>query len=397
MNLSMSSKLGALALAGSFLWGFSGHKLLTEKAVHALPPSKLRQFAMANKSYLVEHCMDPDERRGSDPSEGPQHYIDLELYGIASPDSPLLKTGFDEPKAVASAMGDDGKPDAGKPKGRLPWRIEEVYARLVLEMRTGGWEQARLSMAELAHYLEDATVPLHVTENYDGQLTNQVGAHARFEEELVDFQLASLSSSLASETPVVALDAAGRKAAVWATLRSGFVDLPAVLRADKEVILQHPEEAWPAESWKRNGGIVQRRLSKAVWLVASFWQSAWEDAGRPDPILLGPSVVQPKDKFFAASEAKAHVGEEVTIEFVVAKVGQSKKSRNVYLNSQDPHEGHFVAVIFSPNVAKVEEALKLSLRDSLKGKKIRVRGKVQMYKDAPEIVISKPEQIEVVN
>lgn len=379
------------------LWGFSGHKLITEKAVLALPESKFRQFALANKEYLVEHSIDPDERRGVDSSEGPQHYIDFELFGIVDAGSPMLQNGFDEPKPVPPVMGEDGKPVPEKPKGRLPWRIEEIYACLVMEMRTGRWEQARLTMAELAHYLEDATVPLHTTENYDGQLTGQEGAHARFEEDLVELQLAALSGSLKADAPVAAMDAAARKAAMWEALRSGFADMPVVLRADKEVILQHPEESWATESWKRSGGIVQRRLAKAVWLVACFWQSAWEEAGKPDPISLGSGLVQPKDKVFAATEAKAHVGSEITVEFVVAKVGQSKKSKNVYLNSQDPHEGHFVAVIFSPHVAKIEDALKLNLRDQLKGKKIRVRGKVQMYKGAPEIVISRPEQLELVS
>lgn len=386
--------LFAAALASSLLWGFSGHKLITEKAVLALPESKLKQFAFGNKEYLVQHCIDPDDRRGVDPGEGPQHYIDLELFGAADANSPLLKTGFDEPKPEPPSADPQAKP--AKSKGRLPWRIEEVYTRLVLEMRTGAWEQARLTMAELAHYLEDSTVPLHATENYDGQMTGQAGAHARFEEDLVEFQHAALSSSLQSEAPVTALDAAGRKAAIWESLRTGFADMPVVLRADKEVILQHPEESWPAELWKRNGGIVQRRLARAVWMVASFWRSAWEEAGKPEPLMLGSSFVPPKDKIFPAADAKAHVGEEVTIEFTVVDVGQAKKTKNVYINSHDPHEGFFTAVVFSANVAKIEEALKMNLRDQLKGKKIRVWGKVQMYKDAPEIVITKPEQLEIV-
>ena len=35
--------------------------------------------------------------------------------------------------------------------------------------------------SEFGHYIGDAHVPLHTTENYNGQLTNQVGIHAFWE------------------------------------------------------------------------------------------------------------------------------------------------------------------------------------------------------------------------
>src|SRR5207302_9896542 len=40
--------------------------------------------------------------------------------------------------------------------------------------------------AAAAHYLQDATQPLHASNNYDGQLSDQRGVHARFEAELFE-------------------------------------------------------------------------------------------------------------------------------------------------------------------------------------------------------------------
>jgi hypothetical protein len=38
----------------------------------------------------------------------------------------------------------------------------------------------------LAHYIQDAYQPLHVHNNYDGQLSGQNGLHSRFESELFE-------------------------------------------------------------------------------------------------------------------------------------------------------------------------------------------------------------------
>lgn len=61
-------------------WGFFGHKKINEHAVYSLPPEMLL-FFKPNKTYLVDHAIDPDMRRYASDFEGPRHYIDLDLYG----------------------------------------------------------------------------------------------------------------------------------------------------------------------------------------------------------------------------------------------------------------------------------------------------------------------------
>ena len=388
-----AAALTFLGLSAAFpapRWGDSAHKLIAAKAVQFLPDSTLKLFAVENEAYLVGHTMDPDARKGVDPFEEANHYIDLERYGIQDPKSPLLASGFPEPKVLVDGAAHE------KPRGRLPWRIEEVYERLVVEMRTGGWEQARQTMAELVHYVADAAVPFHTTENYDGQLTGQKGAHARFETELVGAHLAELEAGVSPEFLVKALDAAARKSALWGALRTSFEELPSLLQADQSALKEKGEGERAAQFWKAKGSLIEKRFARAIWLAASFWQSAWVDAGSPTPLLLAPRQVHPPTKVFTAEEAKDHVGEEATIEFVVAKVGFSKKSNTTYINSHDPHEGHFTAVVFSDALSNVEKALGLSLRDGLAGKKVRIRGKIQLYKGSPEIIVEKSGQIEMV-
>ena len=82
--------------------------------------------------------------------------------------------------------------DLANKNGRVPWRAEEIFDKLVTTFvdagkNPGGYslDNARYLSAVLAHYVEDAHQPFHGVANYDGQLTNQRGIHSRFETELV--------------------------------------------------------------------------------------------------------------------------------------------------------------------------------------------------------------------
>ena len=74
--------------------------------------------------------------------------------------------------------------------GLLPWRVEEMYGKLVRAFadvkaeRGYARDNVKFLSAVMAHYIGDAHVPFHAVLNYDGQLTNQQGLHSRFESEL---------------------------------------------------------------------------------------------------------------------------------------------------------------------------------------------------------------------
>ena len=73
--------------------------------------------------------------------------------------------------------------------GTLPWRTEEIYKKLVeaFQQKAGySRDNIKFFSAIIAHYVGDAHVPFHAALNYDGQLTQQWGIHARFESELFE-------------------------------------------------------------------------------------------------------------------------------------------------------------------------------------------------------------------
>ena len=71
-------------------------------------------------------------------------------------------------------------------KGRVPWRVAELYRELVDAFRARDSRRALEAAATLGHYVADSHVPLHAVLNYDGQLTGQPGVHGRWESALVE-------------------------------------------------------------------------------------------------------------------------------------------------------------------------------------------------------------------
>ncbi len=373
-----------------FLWGFPTHQMIAEKAAENLPDSPFKAFALENRQLLKEQAIYPDQRRDNDPLEGPNHYIDFEMYGIHDHKAKEFENGFPEPKGLV-----EGKQESYV-KGRVPWRIEELYDRLVVEMRTGGWEQAKRTMGEMCHYLADATMPLHTTENYDGQLSGQKGVHGRLEMEVVDPRVAILASSLKLPEPVRPLDAGARKAAIWQVLRESFSQVSAVLEADKALLPWKGAEEQKEAFWRSQREIIERKMGRAVWITASFWQSAWVDAGKPEPLLLNdPEGGEVVAEILNAKQTKDFGGKQATVEFLVVKVSHSEASNRWFLNSHDPYKGHFSVTVYPEVKEELEKKLGGALREKLQGKTIQVKGQIRLRNDTPEMKLRNAEDLKL--
>jgi len=173
-------------------WGFDAHKKITELAIdlilsidefNGIEQSKLnslKKFLSENRSIIIERCIEPDMIRNEDKEEQFNHFIDIDRYG---------KYPFDElPRDKQKAIEKFGFETVQK-NGLLPWRISDFTDSLAYSISK--WERDKILkyLSWLAHYVEDAHQPLHVTENYDGQLTGQPGIHSRFETELVRYMM----------------------------------------------------------------------------------------------------------------------------------------------------------------------------------------------------------------
>lgn len=286
------SKKGWILLIGCLLpliasaWGFWAHRQIHEHAIARLP-GPLKAFYSKHRAWLVEHAVDPDRRRREDPAEAPRHFIDLERYGeYPFPDLPRR---YEEALARYPA-------DTLSRYGLAPWAIVEVMERLTEAMRRRDTGQILRWSADLGHYLADVHVPLHTTLNYDGQLTGQQGIHARWESELPE-RFGSLyrlhRGPRARYIPDVL-------AHTWEVILRSHRLVDSLLTTERRVREQLPQEAWFQDQvqpdgrsirrysdryyqlWHQMlGGMVERQMRQAIFEVASYWYTAWVNAGRP--------------------------------------------------------------------------------------------------------------------
>ena len=266
-------------------WGFWAHRKINHYAVLSLP-GEMRPFFEANIDTIREHAIDPDQRRFVDKSEGPTHFLDADRYG-AYPFDAL-------PKNYEAAVKKFGK-DTVDGNGTVPWRIAEFTAKLVQAMKEKNKKEILFYTANLGHYIADAHVPLHATENYDGQLSNQKGLHSRWESkipelygekyqfglepiELIDDPLKEAFSIVLESyrlvDSVLALDLKAKEGIPDAEL------FKTRKRGDR-VEYEYSEQYYQRYNAMLNG-MVERRLHQSIGRVASYWNYAWVKAGKPD-------------------------------------------------------------------------------------------------------------------
>ena len=91
---------------------------------------------------------------------------------------------------------------------------------------------------------------------------------------------------------------------------------------------------------------------------------------------------------------KNHKGKIVTIHGQVINTAFSKNEKVRYLNFGDDFTKCFSVVIFSRHMKKFEEQ-NIEPIDFYINKTVAITGKVKIYKDHPEIIVAKPEQIQI--
>ena len=263
-------------------WGMDVHRLITARALDGMP-AELKPFFAAERAFIIEHSVDPDlwrvmDLRGERGDEPPNHFLDMDFEEGSKPPFSGIPREYD---AYVQKYG--AGPAARY--GRLPWRAEEVYKRLVTAFGDIGKPNApyaadnvRYLMAVLAHYVEDAHQPFHAALNYDGQLTNQRGVHARFETELVMRNEKKLTL-----TPVKAVVISGFRDYIFKTLVDSQALVEGILAADLKATQgrEFYDDAYFDAFLKDSRATMERRLSDAASGVASAALSAWTEAGKP--------------------------------------------------------------------------------------------------------------------
>jgi hypothetical protein len=269
-------------------WGFAGHQRINEFAVYLLPP-ELQAVFMQHLPYIVSQAVAPDQRRYAVEAEAARHYIDLDHYYSKGQD-PFWNLPQNWQEAINCHTE-----DSLQAYGIVPWHVVRMKYRLQKAFETQDLSLILKYAAEIGHYIADAHVPLHTTENYNGQLTNQHGIHGLWESRLIELQAENYNYWIgkAKYLPSVQNE-------IWAAVRASHIALDSVLKFERQVSAQiGSAEKYSYEQrgsvltkvysrkfcvayHKSLDGMVERRLRAAIQMVSSVWYTAWVDAGQPD-------------------------------------------------------------------------------------------------------------------
>lgn len=265
-------------------WGFYAHKRINHQAIFILPPP-LIGFYKQHLAYITAHAIDPDQRRYVNPEEAPRHYIDIDVFG----DSAIYTMPHYWKDAVAKFTE-----DTLKAYGIVPWYVQLMKYRLTQAFRERDVEEILKLSADMGHYVADANVPLHTTENYDGQMTGQKGIHGLWESRIPELYGKDFDLWTGRAFYLVS-----PKEAIWAAVTQAHEAVDSVLSIEKNLLEHFPGDKIYSREL-RNGkstqvysrhfckvyqrkmhGMVQRQMRRAISLVASFWYTCWVDAGQP--------------------------------------------------------------------------------------------------------------------
>ncbi|MGD8361700.1 MAG: hypothetical protein PVJ04_09735 [Gemmatimonadota bacterium] len=269
-------------------WGAEGHHIVTRAAVSHLPAEMPAFFRSAG--HQLEYLgPEPDRWRSRELKEMDDawefdHYIDLENV----PQGALEASDRYEFIAALYAAG------IHRPQqyvGFLPWRILEMYQRLLTEFAI--WRnlegdpqrpfvEARIlnDAGILGHYAADATQPHHTTIHFNGWaegapnprgFTTARDFHARFESAFVeahvsfqDVDLLMASSPMAIEDP---------RRAVWSEVRTSN----ATVERMYELELEHGFDPEASPDPAVTDFVVQRLVAGAE-MLRGLWWSAWTES-----------------------------------------------------------------------------------------------------------------------
>ncbi|GLR20057.1 zinc dependent phospholipase C family protein [Portibacter lacus] len=333
-------------------WGFYGHRTINRLAVYCLPGDMISLFKK-NIDYISEHAVDPDKRRYATKFEAVRHYIDIDHWGenpfdhvprnyvdaVTKFGDFYIVQGLDTIELAFDNSEESKEFQDRKQFIRNNWmrqRYEEIQVyecdtlMKYFDLKKGqcasfrftdvfstygiipyelGVQQYRLTEAfqardidrimriatDMGHYIADAHVPLHTTENYNGQMTGQDGIHAFWESRLPELFAEEEYDFIVGQADYIE----DKTAYFWKIIEDSHshlqkvLDVEMKLREDYEQDRQYCYEerlgttvrleceGYAREYHELLGGMVEERMRGSIKSVADCWYTAWVDAGQP--------------------------------------------------------------------------------------------------------------------
>lgn len=271
---SVQKKYLFLVVAISLLflgWGKDGHIIINRGASYSFNNQMSYFYSWVDS--ITAHASDADYRKSSVPGEDIKHYIDIDNY------PEFLVNGY-----ITQNL-DSLKMQHGtwfvEDQGVLPWAILWTLDSIKASFVRRDFHKAMLHSADLGHYVGDACMPLHITKNYNGQLTNQYGVHSRFESSMISRYKGEII--FGGDSIEYISDKTGF---VFNLIYGNYKYVDSLLRADslaKAVTGSNSSTAYYAAMWSYSKPFTIGLFKRASNVLANLIYSIWVDSGRPEP------------------------------------------------------------------------------------------------------------------
>jgi hypothetical protein len=148
----------------------------------------------------------------------------------------------------------------------------------------------------MGHYISDAHVPLHASSNHNGQLTDQKGIHGFWESRVPELLADKRFDFFIGKANYIK----DPGEYIWERVLESALASDSVLKFEKKLSQQFPgnskysfekrndfvikqySTAYTEAYDKMLNGMVERRMRLSIYSIASFWYTAWVNAGQPD-------------------------------------------------------------------------------------------------------------------
>jgi hypothetical protein len=260
------------------------------------------QDFLAWVDFLRDHASDADYRKDTDPTEGMKHYLDIDNYPefIASGTIPQTLDSAIALHGIAFVEGN----------GILPWATVRTFDSLRNCMQRLDFTKAQIFAADLGHYVADGHIPLHITKNYNGQLTGNTGIHSRYESTMINARIGEIVYSGEDATEITNVNQY-----IFDYLYANFIYCDSVIAADNYAKSQsstYSSAVYKNALWAKSKSFTIPLFEKGAHALAALIYTAWLQAGSPsltaskisDPISLSNAILEQNhpNPFVASTE-----------------------------------------------------------------------------------------------
>ena len=250
-------------------WGSTGHKKINYNTTLFFN-QEMSQFVTWATS-LQSHASDADDRKSTDPNEAPKHFIDIDAYADFNMYHRI-------PQTWDSIVAKHGQSYVIS-KGILPYATKTTFDTLVACFQRKNWNKAMLTSADLGHYVGDGHMPLHITQNYDGAMTNQSGIHSRYESSMIS---AHINDIIYTGDSISFIPNVTQYIFDYIYFDNKYVD--SVLQADtyaKQIAGSTSGTAYTDALWLKTQYYTTMLFKNSSHALAELMYTAWVTAGSP--------------------------------------------------------------------------------------------------------------------